>query len=278
VVWLIESLTEQDVLVRPSKIERLQQVGLAPRPLTHRSDDLAGAELWPDGVLGHYAAVVPLVRQRHSATELAALTMIGWGYPVDIELLRRSYARAFNTLFEPEELRDAMLTHYQNKGMPLVKAGIAHLRSHGDYPKDTTAEELGYDFLDSLTGLSSGKATKEQLRVLLLSVFPKSADAPEQVVEFVLTCYDRVQADMSLTAMLSTALTADLSDFMEAQPIVAKDVKADLERFGGVDFACTLCNETLGLLTGTALPCQIRMSQLDLESLLPDSLLDMLKE
>ena len=258
--------------INVAKIERLQTAGLAPRPLFHRSEELAGAELWPEGSLEHYLTVAPLIRQRHDATELAAVTMIGFGFPIDVDLLHESYAKVLPTIRDPVGWSDAMLDHYQNRGMPIVKTAIAHLRSHGIQSEDATAENLAGTFFDGLFAFSRGAASREQIRSLLAAVLPKYGQAPTEVIDLIIILYERLQKEISLPKLLETANGATVEELLSVQPLATIEVEDDLNRFGSVELSCQMCGEWRGLIVGASLPFYLRIQQMDLDELLPDSI------
>jgi len=221
--------------------------------------------------LEHYLALVPLVRQRHHATELAAVTMLGFGYPIGEALLPRSYAEVLPTIKDPLGWSDAMSEHYRNRGMPLAKTAIAHLRSHGIYPKDATADQLAWDFFTGLSAFSGGNASRGQIRIFLASVLPRYSEAPEDLAEFVIDLYARLQNELALPRLLETASHASVEELLSVQPSAAEEVDESLNRFG-LDLSCDSCEEWRGLIVGASLPYYLRIQQIDLVELWPDSM------
>jgi len=240
--------------------------------LFHRSDEFSGPELWPEGTLKHYLTVAPLIRQRHDATELAAITMIGLGFPIEVALLHRSYAKVLPTIQDPLGWSDAMLEHYWNRGMPLAKTAIAHLRSHGIYSKEATAANVAGELFDGMFSFSRGAASREQIGLLLAGVLPKYAQAPKEVTDFVIDLYGRLQREVALPRLLETANEASLEELLSVQPLASQEVDESLSRFGLFDLSCDSCHEWRGLIVGATLPYYLRIQQIDLEELWPDSM------
>jgi hypothetical protein len=240
----------------------------------HRSDSVSGPQLWPEGAVDHYVAVAPLIRQRHDATELAAVTMMGWGFPVDVSLLHKSYGKIYVAPKDQEALSDAMLARYRNRGMPLVKTAISHMRSHGFANDGSNAEDLGDRLFEGLTSFSLGMASLEQIRDLLGAVLPKFSEAPKAVIDFVIRMYEILQSELSLPRLLNVASKASVDELLAVLPQAKVDVEDDFNRFGGFAEACGFCEETKGLLIGVALPYHLLMQQLDFDSLLTRSLLE----
>lgn len=247
------------VKVHPSKIERLQHAGLAPRALHHRHPTLTGPDLWPEGALAQYVAAVPLIRRRHSARELAALTLLGWGYSVEIDFLRHSYARAYALDDDTDDRIDALLDHYKNRGMPVLRTAMSHVRTHGLANGSESAEELAEDLIASVLGLASGNAGSDQLRMLLIANLPISSEAPEAFVDWALNLFTIVQRDIALPRLLETVNKSSTEDLLQVQPEVSVGMEQDLENLGGIDAACSGCRETLGLMVALAIPIQLRL-------------------
>jgi hypothetical protein len=261
--WLIGALSEQGVTATPSKIERIQRAALGPRPLAHRSDRLSGSELWPQGTVDHYAALIPLIRQRHAATEIAAITMIGWGFPIDMGLLRKSYGRAYS-LGDLEDRADDLLDHYQNRGMSLFKSAMAHVRTHG-MANGRDASDLADDLIRAALSYSCGMARTEQIRLMLAAALPKYSQAPEAVVNWVLQLFDRLQSEFALPKLLETVNEASTEDLLRFQPTAATELDMNIKHLGGFEPGCTDCNERRGFMIGTSIPVHVRLAVLDWE-------------
>jgi hypothetical protein len=200
------------------------------------------------------------------------MTMLGLGYPIAEALKETAYAEVLPAIQDPVRWSDAMLDHYQNRGMPLVRTAVAHLRSHGVYRSDVTAEEMAGDFFDGLSAFSSGTASREQIKVFLASVLPRYGRAPEELAEFIIDLYARLQGEISLPKLLETAQVASVQDLLSVQPLAAEEMEDSLKRFGSMDFTCDSCQEWRGLLVGAMLPYHLRIGQLDLLNLWPDSM------
>jgi len=263
VSWLIEGLEALGVAATPSKIERLQTKGLAPRPLHHRSRTLSGEDLWPDGALQHYAAVVPLLRQRHDATEMAAVTMVGWGYPIDIDTLRKAYAKIY---FHPQDqvLIDRTVERYRNHGFPMLRVSLDHLRSHGLVQRGQAPDELAENLLEGLVAAATGRATKEQFRMMLAAAYPNFGAAPERVIDAMAQVMTMLQMETSTDKLYETVLHSTTEELLEIQGPVAADISAAFEHLGFTSEDCSNCSETVGLMIGAALPYFRRLMGLDL--------------
>lgn len=262
--WLIATL---EFTGHPSKIERLQHAGLAPRPVFHRHESLNGAELWPEGAVEHYRAVLPLIRQRHDAQELAALTMLGWGYPIEIGCLRRSYAKAYGVGRDLGVRAEALLDFYNNRGSPLFKTAMAHIRSHGLSEPGESAEELAYRMIAGALHFGKGNATPQQLRLLLAANAPGYGTAPEDLINWILEFYGVLQRETSLTKLLETVNQTTTEELLKVQPEVLKDMETSFAGFGGLEVACRGCDETKGLMVAASLPFYVRLGQLDPEEM-----------
>jgi hypothetical protein len=268
VFWLIEVLAERGVKVDPSKIERLQHDGLAPRPLYHRHPRLHGADLWSQGAVGHYEAVAPLVRQRHNSKELAALTMLGWGYPIDIGLLRRAYAKTYALDDRIDRRVELLVDHYENKGMPVLKSAIAHVRSHGVVAPEDTARDVAHDLIESTLTFASGQAGSDQIRRVLGASLPKYGQAPEQLLEWVITLFGVLQREIALPMLLKTVNESSTEDLLRHQPEAQTEIERNLEYLGGFDAGCQSCAETRGILTAAAIPISVRLERVDFDSMI----------
>jgi hypothetical protein len=258
--WLIEELAEKGIQANPPKIERLQSVGLAPRPVHHRSDTLSGEGLWPPGILDHYCAVVPLVRQRHAATEIAAITMVGWGFPVDIGLLRRSYARAYS-LGDHDQRADDLLTHYQNRGVPMFRNAMAHVRTHG-LAQEMTAEDLASDLIDASLSFGEGSAGNEQIQMMLAVALPKYSEAPDAVINWVVQMFGRLQTEFSLQKLLDTVNESSTEDLLRCQPMAATELDTNIAHLGAFEVGCRECEERRGYMVGLSIPMHLRIEAL----------------
>src|SRR5579862_946625 len=268
-VWLIAGLAERGIHAHPSKIERIQRVGLGPRPNYHRHPSLSGSEMWPVGALEHYLAVVPLVRQRHSATEIAALTMMCWGFPVDIDLLRRSYARAAG-IGDFEQQSEDLLAHYENRGMPVFRKMLAHIRSHG-LGTGRPADQLAYEVIQATLNQAMGTATSEQVRLLLAAALPKFGQAPQAVIEWVIQLFRRIQSQLSLPALLETVKNSSTEELLSVRKETEDDLVLSLKNFGSTfqEF-CRECEETRGLIVGFGLPLHVALHSIDFDALLAE--------
>jgi hypothetical protein len=267
--WLIAELDRHHVRATPWKIERLQHSGLAPRPITKRGDGLSGADLWPPGAVEHYAAVIPLIRQRHAATEIAALTMIGWGYPIDIALLRQAYAKAF-TLGDVDSCVDRMGDYYKKRGHQIFTRALAHLRSHQDIPSAWDATDLTDELISALVGSAFGSATQDQIRTVLAAGLPNFRDTPEEVIDWVIEVFADLQREFSVPQLLEAVNASTTEDILGVQPLAASELEEHVESFGGFEGFCDDCNEYRGYLMGLAIPMELRKKQLNWESLVDD--------
>jgi hypothetical protein len=200
---------------------------------------------------------------------LAAVTMLGFGYSIGDALVRSAYAEVLPSMEDPCGWSEAMVAHYRKRGMPLARAAVDHLRSHGS---EGTAEDLASDFFDGLSAFAGGTASREQIRVFLAAVLPKYSQAPEELAEFVIDLYARLQSEVSLPRLLETATTATVEELLSVQPLAAQDVDDNLNRLGLLDLSCDSCQEWRGLFVGAVLPYHLRIQQLDLDELWPDSM------
>ena len=161
-----------------------------------------------------------------------------------------------------------MVEHYRNRGMPLARVAMNHLRSHGSYVGDATAYEIATDFFEGMGAFSGGTASREQIRLFLASVLPKYSQAPEDLAEFVIDLYARLQKEVALPRLLETATRASVDNLLSVQPLAARGVDENLARFG-IDFTCDTCHEWQGLFVGATLPYYLRIQEIDLEESAP---------
>jgi hypothetical protein len=266
---MAEELARRGVAAKPTKIERIQALQLGPKPLWHRSATLSGEELWPEGAVEHYAAVVPLVRQRHGATQIAAITMLGWGYYVDIGLLRRAYRWAFR-IGDAEERADGILDYYLNRGLPIFKTMMAHVRSHG-VGNGLPAELLADKMIRAALNQALGVASSDDLRLTLAAAAPKFAAAPQAAVDWFLQLFGRIQAQLSLPALLAAIDEVSTEDLLSVRESATRELELSFGHLGGFfEKFCRECDETLGWITGLVLPMHLQLKRIDFDLLLEE--------
>jgi hypothetical protein len=262
--WLIAELEALGVPATTTKIERLEPTGLVPRcPLAPR-DDTDPSTLWPSGAVEHYAAAVPLIRQRHDCVDLAALTMLGWGYPVEKPTLERAYAKA---LFPPdgnEALADRITERYGNNPVPFLGYLVRHLRQHPGHTRETS-DELAFEIVQSLADLLSGQVfSEDRIAALLTARFgPAYAGLAPELSGALAACFTRVATQFSALNLLNTVRKSSVEDLLTFQPAAAEQVDADLAVFGSSVDTCTKCAEGRAIWIALMIPLLIHAEQLD---------------
>jgi hypothetical protein len=266
--WLIAALANRGLRATPSKVERLYRAGLAPEP--HRPwKDAAPADLWPRGAVDHYAAAVPLLRQRHHCIELAALTLLGWGYPIAKEPLARGYTEML-TPDNPEDAIDRVVERRRKHPVPFLGQFARHLRSAGHTPADT--EDLVVMTAGaSLAFLTGAARSREQLALLLIARFgPQFAALAPEVADFALNFMSSLAPEFSGPALLASIRRHTVDDLLAAQPTAAKLVDDDLSDLNGWTDDCPMCAEGRAILIALNIPALLRAEELDWNALIAD--------
>jgi hypothetical protein len=266
VAWLIAELARRDIATKPWTIERVRQSGLCPQPLHHRSKTLDGAELWPSGAVEHYAAALPLLKQRHKALEVAAITMAGWGYPVAISLLRQSYALAFGVT-NSEARVSGLVDYYKKTGIPVFTTGLRHIRErHQD--SGLNADELAAVLIGSSLSFMQGVASPAQVRKVMAAGAPPGYDkVSETAIAWLTDVFVLLQQQCTPELVLASIEQASTEDFVRLQPVVEEYVTKDFGRFGGFDEYCKQCSETRGFMIGLAIPWYLHGERFDTKAL-----------
>jgi hypothetical protein len=266
--WLIGELAQRGLQANASKIERLYQAGLAPRPRRPKKG-VAPAELWPPGAVDHHAAAVPLLRQRHDCVEAAALTLVGWGYPVDRAPLERAYAQALIP-DDPDADADHAVERRRKHPVPFLGQFARHLRSTA-HPA-VEMDELAYMAATASTSFLSGQPhSREHLAQLLTARFghPISVLAP-QVADFAFAFMARLASQFDGPALLETVRRHSVEDLLAAQPQAAKLVDEDLASLGNPVDDCPRCAEFRATLIALHMPALIVADELDWDALTAD--------
>lgn len=258
VQWLIAELAQRGMPVSPYKIERLQHAGLAPKP-KRSSKGVEPADLWKQGAVDHYVALIPLHRQRHDSTELAAITMLGAGYPVEVELMRRSYRKAFSLPLDSSTLSDVLVDMYENKGNPMFSTMLRRLRMSAFHDETITSGAQSFQTVKGLIDFFLGDLRIEQLVTLLGTLLPEKISISSESIAWLYEVFLIFSKELSLSALLETTNTTSVEELLAVQPVAHSEMSPLFTLFGFTNYRPESQPEIMDLVTGLVLPMRLRM-------------------